>query len=93
MSNELTPAPPDGQLLIYQDGGLHIQVRLDGRTVWLTQRAMAELYQVSVPTINEHLANIYKESELDTEATIRKFLIVQTEVEGTRNDFCMRKGE
>lgn len=79
MSNELTPAPPDGQLLIYQDGGLHIQVRLDGRTVWLTQRAMAELYQVSVPTINEHLANIYKESELDTEATIRKFLIVQTE--------------
>jgi hypothetical protein len=54
-------------------------VRLDGGTVWLTQRLLAELYQVSVPTINEHLGNIFDELELDPAATIRKFRIVQLE--------------
>ncbi len=68
-----------GQLLIYQDGGLNLQVRLDGRTVWLPQRLIADLFQVSVPTVNEHLSNIYSDQELDPEATIRKFRIVQTE--------------
>ena len=74
--------PPDGQILIYHDGDLNLQVRLDGRTVWLPQRLIAELYQVSVKTANEHLINIYNEGELDAEATIRNFRIVQTE--GTR---------
>lgn len=82
MANDLTTLPPEGQLLIYQDGALRVQVRMDGKTVWLTQRLMAELYQVSVKTVNEHLANIYEENELDPQATIRKFRIVQTE--GTR---------
>ena len=40
---------------------------------------MAELYQVSVPSVNEHLAHIFDEGELAPEATIRKFRIVQTE--------------
>src|SRR5580658_3194935 len=40
---------------------------------------MAELFQVSVPTVNEHLRNIYNEKELDMGATIRKFRIVQKE--------------
>lgn len=80
MSNEANISPaPTGQILIYQDGGLDLQVRLDGQTVWLTQRLMADLYQVSVPTANEHLTNIYSEGELSAEATIRKFRIVQTE--------------
>lgn len=79
-----TPAgpPPDGQMLIYTEGGTHLQVRLDGQTVWLTQRLIADLFQVSVKTANEHLVNIYDENELDPVATIRKFRIVQTE--GTR---------
>jgi hypothetical protein len=79
MANELEAPSPGGQILIYQDGGLNLQVRLDGQTVWLTQRLIAELFQVSVPTVNEHLANIYDEEELDAGATIRKFRIVQTE--------------
>ena len=79
MTNELIPLPPEGLLLIYQDGGLRVQVRIDGKTVWLTQRLIAELYQVSVKTVNEHLINIYNEGEHDPEATIRKFRIVQTE--------------
>jgi len=79
MENEPVPVSPEGQLLIYQDGALRVQVRIDGKTVWLTQRLMAELYQVSVKTINENLVNIYAEHELDSSATIRKFRIVQTE--------------
>jgi hypothetical protein len=72
------PLPP-GQLLIYQDGATRLQVRIDGQTVWLSQRLIAELFQVSVKTANEHLINIYDEGELNSEATIRKFRIVQTE--------------
>jgi hypothetical protein len=71
--------PPDGQVLIYRDGSTELRVRLDGTTVWLPQRLIAELFQVTVPTVNEHLANVYDETELDPEATIRKFRIVQTE--------------
>jgi len=73
------PIPPDGQILIYQDGGTRLQVRLEGRTVWLPQRLIAELFQVSVKTVSEHLINIYGEGELDPGATIRSFRIVQTE--------------
>ncbi len=68
-----------GQILIYEDGAARLQVRLEGQTVWLTQRLLAELYQVSVKTINEHLVNIYAEDELDRDATIRSFRIVQRE--------------
>ena len=73
------PTPPDGQVLIYQDGATHLQVRLEGRTVWLSQRLIADLFQVSVKTANEHLINIYSERELDPAATVRSFRIVQTE--------------
>ncbi|HQJ44786.1 MAG TPA: virulence RhuM family protein [Caldisericia bacterium] len=80
MTNKMVP-PPEGQLLIYHDGALNVQVRIDGQTVWLTQRGMAELYQVTTKTINEHLVNIYIEYELNPAATIRKFRIVQIEGE------------
>ena len=73
------PVRPDGQVLIYRDGASHLQVRLEGRSVWLSQRLIAELFQVSVKTVNEHLGNIYNERELDPEATIRSFRIVQAE--------------
>lgn len=74
-------APPCSELLVYQGPGVNdsIQVKLEGETVWLSQKLIAELYNVSIPTINEHIANIYDEEELPPEATIRKFRIVQTE--------------
>lgn len=59
-----------------------IEVRYEDETIWLTQRMMSELFDVSIKTINEHLQNIYASGELDREATTRKFRIVQTE--GTR---------
>lgn len=68
-------------ILIYQteDGDTKIDVRLENETVWMTQKAIAERYQKSVNTINEHIKNIYAESELQELATIRKNRIVQTE--------------
>ena len=68
-------------ILIYQteDGDTKIDVRLENETVLMTQKAIAELYQKSVNTINEHIKNIYAESELQELATIRKNRIVQTE--------------
>lgn len=77
MSNETS-------FLMYQteNGDTKIQVRLEGETVWMTQKAMAELFQKSVKTINEHIKNIYDERELQEEATIRKNRIVQ--IEGSR---------
>jgi hypothetical protein len=79
MSDE--PAVPGGEFLLYasEDGRVRLSVRVQDGTVWLPQRLIAELFQVSVPTVNGHLANIYDEGELDPGATIRKFRIVQTE--------------
>ena len=81
MSEDQGTTPPDTGILFYQteDGKSRIQVRLKDGTVWLNQRLLAELYQVSVPTINEHISTIYSDHELSPEATIRKFRIVQTE--------------
>lgn len=59
-----------------------IEVRVEDESVWLTQKLIAELFDVDVRTINEHLKNIYAEGELTEEATIRKNRIVQKE--GTR---------
>lgn len=82
MADNVSSVPPEGQVLIYQDGGQDLRVRLDGQTVWLTQRQVADLYQVTVPNINQHLKSIYEDEELQPEATIKRYLIVQTE--GTR---------
>ncbi len=62
-----------------QGGADSIEVRCEDETIWLTQKLMASLFDVTVPTINEHLKNIYQHEELTREATIRKFLMVQTE--------------
>lgn len=68
-------------ILIYQteDGNTKIDVRLENETVWMTQKAIAELYQKGVNTINEHIKNIYAEDELEEAGTIRRNRIVQTE--------------
>ena len=56
-----------------------IEMRYEDENIWLTQKMMATLYDVGLPTINEHIKKIYADSELEQEATIRKFRIVQTE--------------
>tara|TARA_R110002050_G_scaffold149218_1_gene275599 strand:- start:6058 stop:7047 length:990 start_codon:yes stop_codon:yes gene_type:complete len=64
----------NSQFLIYQteDGLTKIQTRLENETVWLTIEQMAELFQKGKSTVNEHILNIYKEGELDQEASMRK---------------------
>ena len=52
-------------------------------TIWLTQKAMAELFGVEVPAISKHLANIFEEGELSVDSTVSKMEIVQQE--GSRN--------
>ena len=56
-----------------------IEMRYEDGNIWLTQRMMATLYDVGLPTINEHIKKIYADSELEEAATIRNFRIVQTE--------------
>ena len=56
-----------------------VELRYQDENIWLTQRLMAELYGVDVRTISEHIQNIYADHELEEEATIRNFRIVQTE--------------
>lgn len=74
----------DIQFIIYNlpDNAGAVQAYVENETLWLTQKAMAELFGVGIPAINKHLANIYEEEELDADATISKMEIVQQE--GTR---------
>lgn len=65
-----------------QSGEQSIEARYENETVWLSQKLMAALFGVDVRTINEHLGNIYAQGELVSEATVRKFRIVQ--IEGNR---------
>lgn len=73
------------QIIIYQtdDGHTKIDVRLENETVWLSQKHMGGLFQVTKSTISEHVNNIYQEKELTMDATVRNFRTVQTE--GARN--------
>lgn len=56
-----------------------VEMRYENENIWLTQKMMAILYDVSVPAINQHLKRIFDDNELEREATIKKYLIVQTE--------------
>ena len=58
-----------------------IEMRYEDENIWLTQKMMATLYDVGLPTINEHIKKIYTDNELLEEATIRNFRIVQNEGE------------
>jgi hypothetical protein len=64
----------ESNIIIYQteDGKTKIETRLEDETVWLTIDQMAELFQKSRSTINEHILNIYEEQELDNQHSIRK---------------------
>ncbi|MBV6516368.1 MAG: hypothetical protein HPKKFMNG_02034 [Planctomycetes bacterium] len=70
---------PEGKLLIYKDGALNLQVRMDGKTVWLTQAAMADLYQTSPQNITLHIKSIYDDGELEESATCKDYLQVREE--------------
>ncbi len=72
---------PQTPIAIYQsvDGSIATEVRLEGETVWLSQKQMADLFDKDIRTINEHVINVFDEGELVREATIRNFRIVRQE--------------
>lgn len=63
-----------GEIVIYvsDDGSSHLEVKLENETLWLTQKAMAELFEVGVPAISKHLKNIFEEGELEESMVISK---------------------
>ena len=69
------------QFLLYTtpDGAVKVEVFYKHETVWLTQKALAELFGVQVPGINKHLKNIFESGELSREATVSKMEIVRAE--------------
>lgn len=68
-------------ILIYQteDRSTKVDVRLKNETVWMTQKAIAELYQTTPQNITLHIKNIYRDEELVEEATCKNYLQVQSE--------------
>ena len=70
-----------GEILLYNNGGEKefVSVVFRDETFWLTQKAMAELFDVKTPAISKHLQNIYEEEELDRTTTISKMETVQNE--------------
>ena len=81
MKKQLQIRNSTAEFLIFtgQAGENGIEVRVEGETVWLTQRLIAELFAVSIPTINEHITKLVESGVIRREATIRNFLIVQQE--------------
>ena len=71
----------NGEIIIYkpEDKSVHIEVRIDEETVWLTQAQMAELLQTTPQNITLHIRNIYREKELEMISTCKDFLQVQIE--------------
>lgn len=69
------------QIIIYKtkDGSTQIEVHMTGETVWLSQKKMAELFEVGVPTINEHIKNIFSTHELGKNSVIRNFRITASD--------------
>jgi hypothetical protein len=74
-------APAKGEIILFQsnDGHTKIQVRFEDKSVWLTQAAIAELFQTTPQNITLHLKSIFEEGELAEEATCKEYLQVRQE--------------
>lgn len=75
------PFHGNSQIIIYktEDGQTKIDVRFEKETVWLTQNALAKLFQTTKNNISQHVKNIFEEGELTQKATVKKYLTVQKE--------------
>lgn len=71
----------DNKIIIYQtdDGKTQLDVKLENKTVWLTQNQMVELFDSSKANISEHIKHIYEDGELSEDSTVRKFRTVRLE--------------
>lgn len=80
-ANKLQIRNSTAEFLIFtaQSGEKSIEVRYEDETIWLTQKLMAALFDVTVPTVNEHLQNIFASKELGEKSVIRKFRITASD--------------
>ena len=71
----------ENEIIIYQteDGKTKIDLKIEDKTVWLSQKEIAELFQKDVRTVNEHLKNIFEDGELNEYSVIRNFRITATD--------------
>ena len=67
------------EIIIYDDGSIKLEVAVEYESIWLTQKQIAELFNVNVPAISKHVKNIINDGELEPEATISKMETVQQE--------------
>ena len=72
MSNEVVTYQGTENVVVYSsaDNAVHLDVQLADETVWLTQQQIATLFGVQIPAISKHLANIFREGELDKNSVI-----------------------
>ncbi len=79
--NRRKTEPHRGEILVYQtdDGKIKLDVRLERKTIWMSQSDMAKLFQCSGDNISLHLKNTYEERELNQEATTEEFSVVRRE--------------
>jgi prophage antirepressor-like protein len=66
-------------VVVYNDGELELKVSVNEETIWLTQKQLVELFEVTKQNISLHINNIFKEDELNKNSTVKFFLIVQQE--------------
>jgi len=81
--------PSKGEIIIYKakDNKIKLEVKLEQETVWLSQKQMADLFIKDIRTINEHIQNIFKESELKKSSVIRNFRITAADGKSYETNF------
>lgn len=81
--NEIIPRSSATEYLTYiasvGDDDISVEMRYDEETIWMTQKMMAGLYDVSVSVVNQHLKKIFEDRELEEKAVIKKYLITATD--------------
>jgi hypothetical protein len=81
MKNELTIQDELTDFLLYNtpNGDIKVETLLHNETIWLPQKRISELFGVTIPTVNEHLRNIFNSNELDENSVIRNFRTTATD--------------
>jgi len=74
-------------VIVYSSGEIELNVSIQNDTLWLTQKQLADLFEVTKQNVSQHIIAIYKENELEKNPTVKKFLTIQKEGnrEVTRN--------
>ncbi len=73
MKKQIRNSTAEFLIFTSQVGEESIEVRVEGETIWLTQKLIAELFGKSISTVNEHIKNIYADNELNKGVSLRKF--------------------